>query len=105
MSGKEGKGGFYYFRGLLWETDENEFGFRGIQSKVIRRRPRRDESNSGLKLVYGRRNIFRNKGYEELCIVRKLEVRDRRSTDEKAKRSGIKIEKNGALRNSTGKRG
>ena len=37
------------------------------------------------------------------------EVRDRRSTDERAKRSGIKIEKNwaenGALWNSAGKRG
>ena len=37
------------------------------------------------------------------------EVRDRRSTDERAKRSGIKIEKNlvenGALWNSAGKMG
>ena len=52
---------------------------------------------------------FRNKGYEELCVVSIYEVRDRRSTDERAKRSGIQIEKNwaenGALGNPAGKRG
>ena len=46
---------------------------------------------------------------EELCVVSIWEVRDRRSTDERAKRSGIKIEKNwavnGALWNSAGERG
>ena len=42
-----------------------------------------------------------------MCVVSILEVRDRRSTDERAKRSGIKIEKNwaefGALENFAGK--
>ena len=63
----------------------------------------------GLKVVYGRREIFRNKRYEELGVMGTQEVRDRRRTDEKAKSSGIKIEKNwaenGALWNSAGKRG
>ena len=62
-----------------------------------------------MKVVYSRREIFRNKRYEELGGTRIKEVRDRRSTDERAKRSGIKIEKNwaenGALWNSAGKRG
>ena len=101
--------GVDYFRGLLKETDKKEFSFRGIASKIIRRYQRRDESDSGLKVVYGRRDIFRNKGYEELCVVSVMEVRDRRSTDKRAKRSGINIEKNWtnneALGNSAGKRG
>ena len=42
-----------------------------------------------------------NKGYEELCVVSILEVRDR-STDERAKRSGIKIEKNCAENGALG---
>ena len=53
------------------ETDENEFGLRGIEIKIVRRHPRRHESDSGLKVDFGRREIFRNKGYEELYIVRK----------------------------------
>ena len=56
----------------------------------------KDESDSGLKVVYGRREIFRNKGYEELCVVSIKKMRDRRSTDETAKRSGIEIERSGA---------
>ena len=61
--------GVDYFRGLLRETDKKEFSFRGIASKIVRRHPRRDESNSGLKVVYGRREMFRNKRYEELCVI------------------------------------
>ena len=45
---------------------------------------------------YGRRDIFRNKRYEELCVVSVWKVRDGRSTDERAKRRGIKIEMNWA---------
>ena len=37
-----------------------------------------------------------NKRYEELCVVSILEVRDSRSTDERSKRGGMKIEKNWA---------
>ena len=37
-----------------------------------------------------------NKRYEELGVISIQEVRVRRSTDERAKRSGIKIEKNWA---------
>ena len=50
-----------YFTGLLRETDKKEFSFRGIESEIVRRHPRKDESDSGLKVVYGRREIFRNK--------------------------------------------
>ena len=43
------------------------------------------------------------------CVSSAYEVRDRRSTDKRAKRSGIKIEKNwaenGAFWNSAGERG
>ena len=46
--------GVDYFRGFLRETDEKEFSFRGIESKILRRHQRRDESNSGLKVDYGR---------------------------------------------------
>ena len=46
---------------------------------------------------------------KDMCVISIYEVRDRRSTDERAKRSDIKIEKNwvenGALYNSEGKRG
>ena len=49
------------------------------------------------------------KQYEELFVIRIYEVRDKRSTNERGKRSSIKIEKNwtenGALWNSAGKRG
>ena len=69
MSGREGERGVDYFRGLLKESDEKEFDFRRIESEIIRRYLRRDESDSGLKVVYGRRETFRNKGYEELCII------------------------------------
>ena len=58
-----------YFRGLLRETDKKELRFRGIESKIVRRCPRRDETDSSLNVVYGRREIFRNKRYEELCVV------------------------------------
>ena len=51
--GGGGERGVDYLRGLLRETDENEFGFRGIESKIARRHPRRDESDSGLKVDYG----------------------------------------------------
>ena len=61
--------GVDYFRSLLRETDKKEFSCRGIESKIFRRHTRRDESDSGLKVVYGRRHIFRNKRYEELCVV------------------------------------
>ena len=47
-----------------------------------------------MKVVYGRREIFKNKRYEELGVISIYEVRDRRNTDERARRSGIKIEKN-----------
>ena len=62
----EGERGVDYFTGLLRETDEKEFRFRGIESEIGRRHPSRDESDSGLKDVYGRQEIFRNKRYEEL---------------------------------------
>ena len=29
-----------YFRGLLRETNKNEFSFRGVESKIIGRHPR-----------------------------------------------------------------
>ena len=61
-----------------------------------------------LKIIYGRREIFSNKRYDELCVIGILDVRDRRSADERAKRSGIMIEKkwaeNRALWNSACKR-
>ena len=31
---REGERGVDYFRGLLSETDEKEFSFRGIESKI-----------------------------------------------------------------------
>ena len=37
---REGKSGVDYFRDLLRETDEKEFGFGGIKSKIIRSHPR-----------------------------------------------------------------
>ena len=43
-----------YFTGFQRITDEKEFGFREIESKIIRSRPRRDESDGGLKIVYYR---------------------------------------------------
>ena len=49
-----------------------------------------------VKLVYGRRELFRNKSYEELCVISIYEVRDERSTGHRAKRSGIKIDMNWA---------
>ena len=51
----KGGRGVDYFRSLLTETDEKEFGFRAIESKIVRRNPRRDESDSELKVDYGRR--------------------------------------------------
>ena len=82
---------------------------RAIESEIIRRHPRRDESDSELKVVYGRRDIFVDKLYEGLCIISMWEVRERGSTDERAERSSIEIEKNwvenGALGHSEGKRG
>ena len=39
---------------------------------------------------------FLEQSYEELGVISIQEVRDRRSTDERAKRSDIKIEKNWA---------
>ena len=65
----KGERGVDYFGGLLRETDEKEFSFRGIESKIIRRHSRRDESDNGLKVDYGRRENFGNKGCEELCII------------------------------------
>ena len=66
---REGLTTLEVFRGLLRETDKKKFSFRGIESKIVRRHSRRDESDSGLKVVYGRRAFFRNKRYEELCVV------------------------------------
>ena len=40
LDGREGKRGVEYFRDLLRETDEKEFGFREIESKIIRSYPR-----------------------------------------------------------------
>ena len=54
LSEREGERGVDDFRGFLRETDEKEFRFRMTESKIIRRRPRRNESDSGLKIVYGR---------------------------------------------------
>ena len=51
FGGSEGERGVDYFRGLLRETEKKEFSFRGIESKIVRRHPRRDESDSGLKVV------------------------------------------------------
>ena len=55
LSGREGERGFDYFRDLLRETDEKKFSFRRFESKIFRRYPRRDESDSGLKVDCGRR--------------------------------------------------
>ena len=55
-----------------------------------------------MNVVYGRREIFWNKEYKELCIISIQEVRDRRSTDERAKRSSINIEKNRAENGALG---
>ena len=40
FGGREGVRGVDYFRRLLRDTDEKEFSFRGIESKIIRRHPR-----------------------------------------------------------------
>ena len=40
FGGREGERGVDYFRGLLRETDEKEFSFRGIESEIVRRHPR-----------------------------------------------------------------
>ena len=40
FGGREAKRGVDYFRGLLRETDEKEFSFRGIESEIVRRHPR-----------------------------------------------------------------
>ena len=64
-----------------------------IKSKIIKRHPRRDETDSGLMVDYGRREMCMNKEYEELCFVSIQDVRDRRSISEGVKRSGVKIEK------------
>ena len=61
FGGREGERGVDYFRGLLRETDKKEFNFRGSESKIIKRHSRWDESDSGLKVVYGRRPICRTK--------------------------------------------
>ena len=66
FGGREGKRGVDYFRGLL-RTDKKEFSFRGIESKIGRRHP--DEMRVILTEGYGRREICRNKTYEELCVV------------------------------------
>ena len=63
FGGREGARGVDYFRGLLMETDKKEFSIRVIESKIIGRHSRLDESDSGLKVVYGRRKISRNKTY------------------------------------------
>ena len=79
VGGREGERGVDYFRGLLRETDRKEFSFGGIERKIIRRHPRWDESDSEMKVVYGRRYIFRNKGYEELRkqqAYRRWEIED-----------------------------
>ena len=100
--GRERERGVDYFRGLLRETDEKEFSFRGIQNEIIIIHPRRDESDTGLKVVYGRREVLGIKDMKKLCIIGILEVRDRRSTDERTKRSGIEIEKNWAENGALG---
>ena len=64
---REGERGVDYFRGLLRETDKKAFSIRGIESKIVRRYSRCDESNSGLKVVYGRREIFRKKDMKSWC--------------------------------------
>ena len=40
FGGRDGERGVDYFRGLLRETDEKEFSFRGIESEIVRRHPR-----------------------------------------------------------------
>ena len=42
------------------ETNEKEFGLRKIEIKLVRIHSRGDESVSGLKVDYFRRDIFRN---------------------------------------------
>ena len=54
LGGREGERGVDYFRRLLRETDKKEFSFRGIESKIVRRHSRRDESDSGLRLLQER---------------------------------------------------
>ena len=39
VDGREGERGVDYFRGLLRETNDNEFSFRGIESEIVRRHP------------------------------------------------------------------
>ena len=51
---KEGERGVDYFRDLLRETDKKELSFREIESKIVRKHSRLDESDSGLMVVYGR---------------------------------------------------
>ena len=55
MERRERERGVDYFRGLLRETDEKKFGFRGMENKIVKRHQRRDESDSGLKVDCGRR--------------------------------------------------
>ena len=54
LDGRKEEKGVDYFRDLLRETDEKEFNFRGIGSKIITRYPRLDTSDSGPKVVHGR---------------------------------------------------
>ena len=69
FGGREGEKGVDYFTGLLKEIDKKKFSFRGNESKIVRRHPRRNESDSELKVVYNRREICRNKRYEELGVI------------------------------------
>ena len=64
---RERERGVCNFRGLLREIDKMEFSFRAIESKIVRRHTRLDESDSGLKVVYGRREIFRTKDMKS-CV-------------------------------------
>ena len=40
IGGIEGERGVEYFRGLPRKTGKNEFSFRRIESKIVRRHPR-----------------------------------------------------------------
>ena len=66
FGGREGERGVDY---LLRKTDKEEISFRGIESKIIRRHPRWDESDNGLKVVYGIQDIFINKWYKEFGVI------------------------------------
>ena len=106
--GREGERGVDYFRGLLREIDKKEFSFRGIESKIV------EDIQDEMRVIVDWRLFMADEtflGTKDMksCMSSAHRRWDRRITDERAKRSGINIEKNWAenvaLWNSAGKRG